>query len=196
VPLTRLAAGAVNLNRLVWRMTMSKSKGASAPVSPILPDQFSLVKSKSRTPSLPSIPKRHDYKANRNKIFNPVLLPFELAPRCLEELGKIPFSHWHVPPIEDYALACRIGQEYAAHFVQSLKDDPAGVPNNILSKIVQDIDFTDKSAKTGYWVGFFTELSRYLLIGAQRIDVFKELDRSIEDDEKRCAAEEEEGELV
>ncbi|WP_074976048.1 hypothetical protein [Nitrosospira multiformis] len=175
---------------------MNKSKSAPAPVSPILPDQSSLIKSKSGVPSLPSIPKRHGYKANRNKVFNPVLLPFELAPRCLQELGKIPFSHWHVPPIDDYGLACRIGQEYAAHFVQSLKDDPAGVPNNLLSKIVQDIDFTDKSAKTGYWVGFFTELSRYLLIGAQRIDVFKELDRSIEEDEKACAAEEEEGELV
>lgn len=148
---------------------------------------------KLRTRSHPSIPQRHDYKANAGEIFDPVLLPFELAPRCLEELGKIPFIHWHVPPIEDYEMACRIGQEYAAHFVQSLKDDPAGVPNNNLSKIVQGIDFSDESAVKGYWVGFFTELSRYLLKGAQHMDVFGELDKQIAYEESLFAEDDEEG---
>lgn len=131
-------------------------------------------------PSLPVIPKRHDYKANKGKMFGPVQLPFEHVPKNLNEITSVPFCHWYVPRIDDYGLACRIGMEYAAHFVQYLKDDPSAVPNNILGHIIRDIDFEDDSAASGYWAGFFTELSRYLLKGAKRMDVFAELDKQIE----------------
>jgi hypothetical protein len=135
-------------------------------------------------PSLPAIPKRYDYKANKGKTFGPVQLPFEHGPKCLEELGRVPFCHWYVPRIDDYELACRIGMEYAAHFVQYLKDDPSAVPNNILGQIVRDIDFDDDSDAKGYWAGFFTELSRYLLKCARRMDVFAELDKQIAKEER------------
>ncbi|HVW66020.1 MAG TPA: hypothetical protein VHB01_13515 [Nitrosospira sp.] len=138
-------------------------------------------------PSLPAIPKRYDYKANKGKTFGPVKLPFERSPRCIKEIGKIPFCYWYVPRIDDYGLACRIGMEYAAHFVQFLKDDPSAVPNNILGHIMRDIDFEDDSDAKGYWVGFLTELSQYLLKGTKRMDVFAELDKDIAEEKRACA---------
>lgn len=142
-------------------------------------------------PSLPAIPKRHDYKANRGKVFGPVKLPFERSPRCVEELDKIPFCYWYVPRIDDIRLAHRIGQEYAAHFVQYLKDDPAVAPNNILADIVRDMDFEDESDAKGYWIGFFTELSFYLMKGAKRVNVYNELDKRIAEYERLCVENEE-----
>jgi hypothetical protein len=143
-------------------------------------------------PSLPAIPKRRrSYKINRDKTFQKVLLPFQLAPRCLKELNKVPFCNWYVPRIDDISLACRIGQEYAAHLVQYLKDDPSVAPNNILADIVQDIDFDDDSAAKGYWIGFLTELSFYLMEGAKKVDVFEELDKRIAEYERLCAEDEE-----
>lgn len=142
------------------------------------------------SPSLPAIPKRHDYKGNKGKTFGPVQLPFERSPKCIKEIESVPFCYWYVPRIDDYELACRIGMEYAAHFVQYLKDDPSVGHNNILSHIVRDIDFDDESAK-GYWVGFFTEISQYLLQGAKMIDVFKELDKRIAEEGRFCAEYEE-----
>lgn len=138
-------------------------------------------------PCLPAIPKRHDYKANRGKIFGPVQLPFSRLPKCIKEMESVPCCHWYVPRIDDYELACRIGMEYAAHFVQYLKDEPDAVPNNILGYIARDIDFDDDSDAAGYWVGFFTEISRYLMKGAKRIDVFAELDKQIAKEERACA---------
>src|SRR5450830_531158 len=53
----------------------------------------------------------------------------------LSDFEKLPFvyrpkrgfnnsSNWHVPPTSSYTRACEIGQEYALHFVQFLKDNP------------------------------------------------------------------------
>lgn len=139
------------------------------------------------TPSLPAIPKRcKSYKANKGKIFGTILLPFVQSPTCMEDIEKIPFCNWYVPRIDDYGLACRIGQEYAAHFVQNLKDDHSVAPNNILADIVKAINFDDDSDAKGYWVGFFTELSYYLMNGAKKIDVFKELDKRLVEDARKC----------
>ena len=144
------------------------------------------------TPSLPSIPKRRrSYKANRDKVFDVVQLPFVQAPRCMEDLEKIPFCNWSVPRIDDYGLAIRIGQEYAAHFVQNLKDDPSMASNNILADIARAINFDDDSDAKGYWVGFFTELSYYLMQGAKKIDVFKELDKRLAEEARNCADDDE-----
>lgn len=139
-------------------------------------------------PSLPPIPQRcYSYKANRNKVFDPIPLPFVRLPRCFKEVGEIPVCQWYVPQVDDYGLACRIGQEYAAHFVQYIKDNPESVPNNHLGGIIRAIDFEDESTSKGYWVGFITELSRFLLVGMKRIDVFEELDRGLAEEEKVIA---------
>ena len=145
------------------------------------------------TPSLPSIPKRcKSYKANRDKVCDVILLPFVQAPTCMKDLEKIPFCNWSVPRIDDYGLACRIGQEYAAHFVQYLKGNPSAALNSVLSDIAQAINFDDDSDAKGYWVGFFTELSQYLLAGAKKIDVFKELDKRLAKEERLCEGDDEE----
>ena len=144
------------------------------------------------TPSLPSLPKRRrSYKANIGKVFDVIQLPFVQAPRCMKDIEKIPFCNWSIPRIDDYGLACRIGREYAAHFVQNLKDDPSIAPNNILAGIARAINFDDDSDAKGYWVGFFTELSYYLTQGAKKIDVFKELDKRLVEEAKSCADDDE-----
>ena len=144
------------------------------------------------TPSLPSIPKRcKSYKANKDKIFDVILLPFVRAPQCMKDIEKIPFCNWSIPRIDDYGLACRIGREYAAHFVQNLKDDPSMASNNILADIARAINFDDDADAKGYWVGFFTELSYYLMEGAKKIDVYKELDKRLAEEERLCEGDDE-----
>ena len=44
-----------------------------------------------------------------------------------------------------------------------------------------DLDETDAK---GYWVGFFSELSQYLMQGSKKINVFKELDKRLAKEER------------
>lgn len=118
-----------------------------------------------------AVPARRDYKPESGSV--PMSeLPFvhrpERAPRNA--------SNWHVPPTDDYGLACEIGREYAAHFVQYMKDNPRWVGSNTLGNIAAAIDFTDESGAKGYWVGFFSYLERLIHAQAQRIDVFADVD--------------------
>lgn len=69
-----------------------------------------------------------------------------------------------------------MGAEYAAHYVQYIKNN-SWVSSNLLGNIAKDIDFQDKSGAMGYWVGFFSYLERLILAQAQRMDVFEDVDR-------------------
>ena len=80
-----------------------------------------------------------------------------------------------MPAAEDYGVACDIGREYAAHYIQYLKDNPGQLP--ILNYIVSDIDFEDNSNTKGYWVGFISYLDRLLRAQARQLDVFADVDR-------------------
>jgi hypothetical protein len=83
-----------------------------------------------------------------------------------------------MPPTEDYAQACAIGREYAAHFAQYLKDNPDMCGANSLGIIARDIDFENTSGAAGYWVGFFSHLEGMVLAQAQRTDVYSDVDRA------------------
>lgn len=102
-------------------------------------------------------------------------LPFVSSSEALSDNRAV--NYWSAPAIDDYAEACMIGKEFAAHFVQYLKDNPAVVASNQLGLIVNDMDFDDTSAAKGYWVGFFSYLERLLYAQAKRMDVFADLEQ-------------------
>ncbi len=116
-------------------------------------------------------PARRDYKPEQKPV-SPSLLPFVFRPKR----GSKGASDWCVTPTDDYGLACEIGREYAAHFVQFMKDNPSWVESNKLGIIASDIDFTDESGAKGYWVGFFSYLERLIYAQAKHIDVFADVD--------------------
>ena len=101
------------------------------------------------------------------------LLPFVGRPKR-PGLGK---NFWDVPRTANYGEACARGREYAAHFIQYLKDNPFWVGGNLLGGIAADIDFSDESAAKGYWVGFFSHLERFIYTAARSADVFADLER-------------------
>ena len=117
-------------------------------------------------------PARRNYKPGEKRV-SMADLPFVYRPRR----GFKNSSNWRVAPTDDYGMACEIGREYAAHFTQFLKDNPRVVGSNMLGNIVEDIDFSDKSCATGYWVGFFSQLERLIFISAQLVDVFADVDK-------------------
>jgi hypothetical protein len=121
--------------------------------------------------SLATVPARRDYNPEV-KPTSLSALPFVFRPKR----GFKNASNWRVPPTDDYGLACEIGREYAAHFVQFMKDNPYWVGFNRLGEIVSAIDFKDESGAKGYWVGFFSHLERLIYATAQRIDVFADVD--------------------
>lgn len=85
-------------------------------------------------------------------------LPFVFrAKRGSKELS----SNWHCPPTDDYGHACRMGKEYAMHFVQWLKHNPDAPP--VLGLIVHDMDTRLGTVGSGYHVGFFEHLESLLM---------------------------------
>lgn len=89
--------------------------------------------------------------------------------------SNLPNSNWAITPTNNYREANAFGRQMAAHFLQQLKDDPDHVGAGVLGHIAGDIDFQDKTATKGYWVGFFSHLERHLYVSAKRCDVFADL---------------------
>jgi hypothetical protein len=117
-------------------------------------------------------PARREYKPVGNES-SFLALPFVHRPKQESKNA----SNWCVPKIGDYRQACDIGQEYAAHFAQYLKDNPDMCGANSLGHIAMDIDFMDESDAKGYWVGFFSYLERLIFAQTQWMDVFGDVDR-------------------
>lgn len=117
-------------------------------------------------------PARRNYKAELEEV-SARALPF-VSKQDRSKPGK---KYWDVKPINDYSLACNIGAEYAAHFVQYLKNNPNDVEINLLGSIVEDMDFTDDSGAKGYHVGFFTYLEFLLYKSVKKRKVFHDLDK-------------------
>ena len=102
--------------------------------------------------------------------------PLNALPFVLNESGLTKgINRWQVKPIDDYSMACHLGYEYAAHFIQYLKDNPNDAGTNILGRIALDIDFKDDSCATGYWIGFFSYLELQLYKRAKKRNVFRDL---------------------
>lgn len=116
--------------------------------------------------------------ARRN--YSPAVKPSSIAALPFVQLPKSlkggPGSKWRVPPTDNYERACDIGMEYAAHYVQFLKDNPHWVGVNLLGDIVADMDFNDSTGAKGYRVGFFTYLERLIHTQAKHVNAFTEVD--------------------
>ncbi|XTI72730.1 hypothetical protein ACQAYK_01110 [Acidithiobacillus sp. AC3] len=121
--------------------------------------------------------------------------------RVAPPLAALPFvtqtrrarNLWAVPPANDYLDACEIGAEYAAHYVQYLKDNPESVGSNLLGHIAADIDFTAPSPQHGYWVGFFSTLEKLVYWAVKDADVYGYVDRlAAQNEELREAVRQEE----
>lgn len=122
--------------------------------------------------SIVSVPLRRRYLPAAD-ITSPAELPFVQQRRR----GAAITSYWHLPPVADYGQACALGREYAAHFAQFIKDNPAWTGANLLARIARDIDFADESPAKGCWVGFFAQIERLLHAGARLTDVFADVDQ-------------------
>jgi|GEM_PF-4279366 len=99
------------------------------------------------------------------------------------DAAELPFigedSFWLVPQEMDYGAACIIGSEYAAHYLQFLKDSPEDPHRNLLGCIASNINFNDSQAR-GFWIGFFTHLDWALQRHAKSTSPFEELDALVE----------------
>lgn len=73
--------------------------------------------------------------------------------------------YWNVPAAgkdpRDHVEAEAIGRQYALQYAQWLQAYPELVGMGTLGWIAADIDFRD-TERTGYWIGFFSSIERYL----------------------------------
>ncbi|HEX5277482.1 MAG TPA: hypothetical protein VFW42_07430 [Fluviicoccus sp.] len=109
-------------------------------------------------------------------------LPFVYRPkRGSKELS----SNWRVTPTTDYAHACNTGREYAAHFIQWLRQSDMAM-GNALGLIVADMAATvapargSDDATHGYAVGFLSYLERLLAHAAESVDVWRDVEQLAE----------------
>lgn len=76
-----------------------------------------------------------------------------------------------------YGAACAKGREYAAYIALYLKANPSFAGSNIISKITQEMEFSDDSDSKGYRVGFFSFLEMMVQKFSRDHDVCSYLDR-------------------
>ncbi|PHV09651.1 hypothetical protein [Chitinimonas sp. BJB300] len=118
-------------------------------------------------PVVPSMPDRRLYWT-ADGIGRMAWLPFVHMPKR----SRRGASMWKVTPTEDYEVAYPIGTEYAAHFVQFLRDNPARAGGGLLRQIMADADLNDESGARGYLDGFIHYLELLLYHQAHTMDVY------------------------
>ncbi len=104
-------------------------------------------------------------------------LPFVYRPgRRARKAQDAQPSNWHVPAADDYSVAYAKGCEYAAHYLQFIKDNPDLQGANTIGAILQDMDYRDNSNNAGYMVGFLCYLERVLYAQSLRMDAYLGVD--------------------
>lgn len=94
-------------------------------------------------------------------------------------------SFWNVPPTDDYGHANDVGRQYAADFVQYLKQNPFWVGSGTLGTLIEDMAQHPRGeAMHGYAVGFFAFLEQLLYVAANSADHYAIAER----DAQRYAA--------
>jgi hypothetical protein len=91
------------------------------------------------------------------------------------EFGE-PLQAWAPAKVKTYGEACLLGAEYAAHWLQFVKDSGGKHYVYTLGGIVQAMDFEDASAAKGVIVGFFAHIERVVRGAVQCFDVYEDLD--------------------
>ncbi len=119
--------------------------------------------------STPKIPSRTHYRTPTES----TKLPF-VSRRELPK-GSNPVHYWAVDPVDDYSDGCKLGTEYAAHYLQYLQDNHQPSIGTLLTQIVKDIDYTNPQTK-GQWVGFFSFLEGILIERARKMNVWATVD--------------------
>lgn len=124
----------------------------------------------AQAPTASVVPDRRTY-APRLEMATMADLPFTQG----GEFGE-PLRAWVPAPVSSYSEACLLGAEYAAHWLQFVKDGGSGSYVYTLASIVQGMDFADEGAAKGCIVGFFAHIERALRGAVQGVDVYQELD--------------------
>ena len=81
-------------------------------------------------------------------------------------------SFWVVPQVHCYAAANATGEQFAADFIQLLKQNPEWAGAGTLGRIARDMYCNGDETSNGVPVGFWSLIERVLIMGAQRIDVY------------------------
>ncbi|UJB32452.1 hypothetical protein [Chromobacterium sp. Beijing] len=117
-----------------------------------------------------NFPPRRRYKLNALEQQS-ALLPFvRFCP------GHTYPHYWQMPtPSKDLLADHAYGRECAAHLLQWMKDNREYVGKGLLSRVARDIDFDDRDGR-GQWMGFFNYLEIMMLLGADRVRVYRHVD--------------------
>ncbi|MCS3805571.1 hypothetical protein HNO92_002434 [Chromobacterium alkanivorans] len=117
-----------------------------------------------------NFPRRRRYKLHSLEQ-QEALLPFvRFCP------GRTYAHYWQMPmPSKDAPADAAYGRECAAHLLQWLKDNREYVGKGLLSRVARDIDFDDRDGR-GQWMGFFNYLEIIMLLGADRVRVYRHVD--------------------
>lgn len=95
--------------------------------------------------------------------------PIEALPFVVRDADT--WHYWRTQTTGNYGMDCDLGREYAAHYLQWLKDNPGEIGGSHLSCIARDINY--KSAHSeGIWLAFFYFLEQQLGERALQIDPF------------------------
>ncbi len=109
----------------------------------------------------------------------PFVKDIRLAPRRAQR------CFWAVDRTDDYAMACDKGREFAAHYLQFLKDgNPSyGLLGWIATHMAEADALNDqrRDATHGYAAGFFTLIQSVLHLAMRDADPFALAQREIDD---------------
>jgi hypothetical protein len=97
---------------------------------------------------------RRDYRPGPASFTElPFVADVKVAPRQKRR------SFWNVPKTDDYGHANDVGRQYAADFLQYIKDNPFWVGSNTIGTFVADMATHPRgTAMHGYEVGFWAAL--------------------------------------
>lgn len=111
--------------------------------------------------------------------------PIEALPFVVREADT--WHYWRVHTTGDYGLDCDLGREYAAHYLQWIKDNPGYASENSLAMIARDVNY--KSARNhGFWLAFFYFLEQQLGERARQINPFEISDAQLAEEARIDAA--------
>lgn len=103
--------------------------------------------------------------------------PYHALPFVAPLPGQASARYWQVPPLADRRQAYLLGREYAGHYLAFLQDNPGCADRFLLARIAQDVNFSDPSAASACWAGFFHLVEQVLTQSIAPLDVFDYIDR-------------------
>lgn len=84
--------------------------------------------------------------------------------------------YWQPAEPEDYAEACMLGRQYAAHLAQWLKSNELDAGRGLLLRIARDMDHSDRSHRNGLRRGFFNYLETLLCVAGRQLNLYRHVE--------------------